>query len=267
MIKKIHYCWFGGEKPDSVKRNVEHWAKLNPDFEIYEWNESNIDVTRYDFAYRALESGQWAFLSDIVRLDVLIQNGGVYMDTDVELIRPLSDLAKQGDVDKLIIGYMYDCALGTAVLYAPKNHAYLKDILHSYRYITKEKWVVNNTIFTAYFVNNVEGFYLTGKFWENDKCRVYPKEFFEQPSFIKSKGMSIHHCCGSWKSVFKNDFSINPRMSWLSHIIKWASRKRRTWLSARNNEFTGCYKAALRGERKEYDIFHIYSVDNPYCIE
>ena len=49
MIKKIHYCWFGSEKPDIVKRNVEHWSRLNPDFEICEWNESNIDM--YDSEY------------------------------------------------------------------------------------------------------------------------------------------------------------------------------------------------------------------------
>ena len=266
-MKKIHYCWFGGEKPDSVKRNVEHWAKLNPDFEICEWNENNIDVSKYDYALRALESGQWAFLSDIVRLEVLIRYGGVYMDTDVELIRPFADVLEYGDVNKLIMGYMYDCALGTAVLYAPENHPYLKDILHSYKYISPKNWVVNNTVFTVYFINRVEEFYLKGKLWENSLSCIYPKEFFEQPAFIRKRGMSIHHCCGSWKSVFKKDFSIVPRLNWLSHVMKWGARKRRTWLAARHNEFTDCYRAALKGEKMVYDISHLYTVDNPYSEE
>lgn len=259
MVKKIHYCWFGGNKPESVKRNVEHWARLNPDFEICEWNELNADVSHYGLGRRAAESGKWAFAADIVRLEKLVEEGGFYLDSDVELLRPLS-----AGGDKLELGYMYDCALGTAVMYAPPAHPYLRDILYSYRHLCPDKWTVNNTIFTAYFINRVPGFLLNGRAWENEYCRLYPKEIFEQPSFIRSQGVSIHHCCGSWKKEFNRGFGYEQQVSVFSHLLKWASRKRRTWQAARSNEFTPCYRAALRGEHLSFDISGIYTVKNPY---
>lgn len=260
MIKKIHYCWFGSEKPDIVKRNVEHWSRLNPDFEICEWNESNIDMYDSEYVRKAMEKGKWAFVSDFVRLHVLQQQGGVYLDVDVELIKPFSSI----EMDKLILGYMYDCALGTAVMYSPPDHPYIRNILQSYQFLNSERVIVNNTIFTAYFINNVPGFMLNGKEWENELCHIYPKEFFEQPAFIKSNGMSIHHCCGSWKASFNKRFGFEGNAGLFAHMLKWASRKRRTWLAARNNEFTACHRDALRGVHSEFDVSGIYTVENPY---
>lgn len=264
MIKKIHYCWFGGEKPDSVKRNVDNWARLNPDFEILEWNESNIDVSAYEFGRRALENRRWAFLADIVRLVKLIEEGGVYMDTDVELISPLTCFENKSLGNKLQLGYMYNCALGTAVLYSPPQHRYLIEILHSYNYMQQNRWPVNNTIFTAYFINKVQDFLLTGQAWENDECRLFTKETFEQPSFIRTHGVAIHHCCGSWKKEFNRLFSVSASKNYLMHLLKWAARKRRTWYAERHNEFTECYLAAKKGVRLPFDISGIYTVDNPY---
>lgn len=195
MIRKIHYCWFGSEKPDAVKRNVEHWAKLNPDFEICEWNDDNIDVSPWEFARRAQEHKKWGFLVDTVRPQVLLREGGFY--ADVEIFRPLSLLDEGNNGDKLLMGYMYGCALGTAILYSPKGHPWIKDIFDSYNRICPDVWPVSNSIFTAYFINHVEGFMLNGHPWQNGYCRLYPKEFFEQPAFWRNKGISMHHCCGS----------------------------------------------------------------------
>lgn len=123
---------------------------------------------------------------------------------------------------------MYDCALGTAVLYSPAQHPYLKDILTSYNHIKKDIWPVSNTTFTAYFINKVKGFLLTGKEWVNDLCHIYPKEMFEQQSFIRSRGKSIHHCCGAWKKEFNSQFAFNSSLKGMQPLLKWASRKRRT---------------------------------------
>lgn len=264
MIKKIHYCWFGGEKPELVKRNVEHWTKLNPDFEICEWNESNIDVSTYEFGRRAAADGKWGFLADIVRLEKLIEHGGVYMDADVELIRPFESIICKKDENRLIMGYMYDCALGTAVLYAPPGHTYLKEILASYRYIKPDIYPVNNTIFTAYFINHAENFLLNGKEWENELCHVYPKEMFELPSFIKSRGMSIHHGCGSWRKAFNDSFVFKSNRVGLDHVIQWAGRKRDVWKALKCNEFEPCYRAAVRGRRMPFDVSPYYEQADPY---
>lgn len=96
MIPKIiHYCWFGrGEKPKLAKKCIESWKKYCPDYRIIEWNEDNFEVEKYPYAKYCLEHGKWAFLSDFVRLKVVRQHGGIYFDTDVELIRNLDELLK-----------------------------------------------------------------------------------------------------------------------------------------------------------------------------
>ncbi len=136
-------CW---EKSEAVRRNVEAWGRLNPDFEIKEWNESNTDVSAWEFGRRAWRARKCGFLVDIIRPLKLYEEGGFYLDADVELIRPLSALDAGSNGEKLLMGYMYGCALGTAVLYAPPRHPYILDILRSYNYIRPDKWPVSNSI-------------------------------------------------------------------------------------------------------------------------
>lgn len=91
--KKIHYCWFGnGEKPKLVKKCIESWKKYCPDFEIIEWNENNYNVYSTPYTKYCYVNKKWAFLSDYVRLDVIAQYGGVYFDTDVEVVRDFEKL-------------------------------------------------------------------------------------------------------------------------------------------------------------------------------
>ncbi len=91
--KTIHYCWFGGgQKSDLIERCIASWKKYCPDCEIIEWNESNYDVTKNPYMYQAYQAKRWGFVSDYARLDILYEHGGVYLDTDVELIKPIDDL-------------------------------------------------------------------------------------------------------------------------------------------------------------------------------
>ena len=249
MIKKIHYCWFGSPVPEAVRQNVRKWKELNPDFEIIEWNESNIDVSRFEFGRRCLEQNKWGFLGDIVRLQALVEHGGFYLDCDVELFQPLSRLP----VDhRFTLGYMYNCALGTAFLYAPPQHPLCISLLSLHNEIRKECWPVSNSIYTDYFINEVPEFLLNGKKWQSDLATLYPKEFFEQPSFIRSRGFSIHHCCGSWMPGKSHSFILNQAFC---HQVKWLKRKINTALALRRNEFYPYYRAALKGVslKKNYD--------------
>ena len=94
--KKIHYCWFGGKpKPMLAEKCIASWRRFCPDFEIVEWNESNYDVTAHPYTKSCSERGMWAFLSDYARLDVVFREGGLYFDTDVELIRDPSELLEE----------------------------------------------------------------------------------------------------------------------------------------------------------------------------
>lgn len=91
--KKIHYFWFGGnEKPKSVKKCIDSWKKYCPDYEIIEWNESNFDIHCMPFVEQAYEAKKYAFVSDVARLMIVYEYGGIYMDTDVEVIKPLDNL-------------------------------------------------------------------------------------------------------------------------------------------------------------------------------
>lgn len=87
MIPKvIHYCWFGNkQKPDIVERCINSWRTYCPDYEICEWNESNYDISKYAYAKEAYSEKYWAFVSDVARLDIILNCGGIYLDTDVEL--------------------------------------------------------------------------------------------------------------------------------------------------------------------------------------
>lgn len=85
--KTIHYCWFGrGDKPEVFEKCLQSWKKFAPDYEIVEWNEDNFDINRFPFTREAYDCKKYAFVSDVARLSVIYEHGGVYLDTDVELI-------------------------------------------------------------------------------------------------------------------------------------------------------------------------------------
>ena len=94
--KKIHYCWFGyNQKPQLAQKCIESWKKKCPEYEIIEWNEENFDIYSCPlYVQQAYESKMWAFVTDYARLKIVYENGGIYMDTDVELKRSLNSLLK-----------------------------------------------------------------------------------------------------------------------------------------------------------------------------
>ena len=95
MIPKIiHYCWFGGNPlPESALKCIASWRKFLPDYEIKEWNENNFPIEKCPlYAKQAYQSKKWAFVSDYARFKILYDYGGLYFDTDVELIKPIDDI-------------------------------------------------------------------------------------------------------------------------------------------------------------------------------
>ena len=91
--KVIHYCWFGrGPKSGLILKCIDSWKRFCPDYEIVEWNEENFDVNFCPYAAKAYKQKRYAFLSDTARLKIVFENGEIYLDTDVELLRNLDDL-------------------------------------------------------------------------------------------------------------------------------------------------------------------------------
>ena len=97
ITKTIHYCWFGrGELPEKAKQCIESWKKFCPDYEIKEWNEDNFDMNSCAYVKEAYEAKKWAFVSDYARFEILYKYGGLYFDTDVELVKSFDDIVSKG---------------------------------------------------------------------------------------------------------------------------------------------------------------------------
>ena len=136
--KKIHYFWIGGNpKPDSVLFCIESWKKFCPDYEIIEWNESNYDFTKNEYMRQAYEAKKWGFAPDYGRLDVIFQYGGIYLDTDVEVIKNMDHLLE----NKVFMGFdrtvekekFVACGLGFG---AEPGAAILKEMMEVYENVS-----------------------------------------------------------------------------------------------------------------------------------
>lgn len=95
--RTIHYCWFGRNPlPESAQRCIASWRKYLPDYEIIEWNEDNFDVDSIPYTAQAYQAKKYAFVSDYARFKILYEHGGIYFDTDVEVIKPMDDIIAKG---------------------------------------------------------------------------------------------------------------------------------------------------------------------------
>lgn len=128
--KKIHYCWFGGNaKSKLAKKCIDSWKKYCPDYEIIEWNESNFDVTQNNYLKFCYENKKWAFLSDMARLMIVYSEGGIYFDTDVEMIKNMDSMLGYG----AFFGFENRKNIATGLGFgAEAHHPVIKDMLKPY---------------------------------------------------------------------------------------------------------------------------------------
>lgn len=133
--KVIHYCWFGeNEKPYSVEKCIKSWRKVCPDYQIIEWNEKNLDISAFpQFVQDAYRAKKWAFVTDFVRLYIVYQYGGIYLDTDVELIKRLDALLSYVAYFGFEEGMYINTGLGFG---AEKGLEILEELMESYRTIS-----------------------------------------------------------------------------------------------------------------------------------
>lgn len=137
MIPKvIHYCWFGGRPlPASAERCIASWRRHMPGYEIRRWDESNYDIDATLYTRQAAGRGKWAFVSDYARFDILYRHGGLYFDTDVEIIAPMDDIVAAGPFmgwEKSPVGVGVNAGLGMGAEAAMEVYA---DVLAHYRAI------------------------------------------------------------------------------------------------------------------------------------
>lgn len=128
--KKIHYCWFGGNPlPKSAIKCINSWKKYCPDYEIIEWNEQKFDISSAPrYVREAYEHKKYAFVSDYVRLYAMYNHGGIYMDTDVEVIKAL-DTVLQNDT---VFGFEEGEFIATSFMASTENNSFIKEFMELY---------------------------------------------------------------------------------------------------------------------------------------
>lgn len=220
MIPKIiHYCWFGGnELPESVKKCIASWKKYCPDYEIKRWDESNWDVNCTRYTSEAAEAGMWAFLSDYARLDIIYNNGGIYLDTDVEVIKNLDSLLEnECFLATEVPSHLIATGLGFG---AVKGSAAVKEMLDEYE---GESFIIKKGIYNLKPCpqRNSAPFYKYGFTKELSEpidlgiATVYSSEYFcpynrvEDKLDITEKTYSVHNYEASWMTAEERDFGIN----------------------------------------------------------
>ncbi len=208
--KIIHYCWFGGnEVPEKDRRCIESWKKYCPDYEIIQWNEQNYDVTQNQYMKEAYESGRWAFVTDYARLDIVYRFGGVYLDTDVEIIRSFDELLELNGFAGIEKGTKY-LALGLG-FGAVEGNLLIKELrdIYATRHFIEDGEIdltPNPQIMTEYINDQYSGILRDEKIEIQDGFFIYPTEYFCPQDYdtgktvITQKTFSIHHYHDSWKT-------------------------------------------------------------------
>lgn len=229
MIPKvIHYCWFGrGEKSNLMKKCIKSWTKYCPDYEIIEWNEDNFDINQNTFVKQAYEFKKWAFVTDYVRLYVLDKYGGIYMDTDVELVKNIDDFLKH----KAFSGFENPRSVPTGIIAAQKNHPVIKKWFSWYNdrefIVNGKPWHEPNTKFMTQILLD-DGLVLNNTYQEIADIALYPQTYFcplftDMKKTCKTKNThAIHHFTSSWRSKdeMKKFAKAKRHNTWWYHLYE-----------------------------------------------
>ncbi len=207
MIPKIiHYCWFGNKKiPKEFQTYIDGWKQLCPDYEIKKWTEENFPYKKSVYAAQAYRAKKWAYVTDYARFRILYEYGGIYLDTDVELIKPLDSLLESCEAEN-IQGFMGierpetgDVAPGLICAAEPKNQL-IKELLMGYkgrRFIYENGQQDLTTV--VEYTNKV-----LRNHGDDTSFRIYPSDYFNPMDMntgeihITDNTYSIHHYASSW---------------------------------------------------------------------
>ena len=209
--KIIHYCWFGGKPlPELAQKCIASWRKYCPDYEIKEWNEGNIDLSSVDYMREAYEEKVWGFVPDVARLQIIYNNGGIYLDTDVEIIKNFDDLLINSAFFGIEEGrgrkeYCVNLGLGFG---AEKGNQMIEFLLKDYqkRHFRTSDGTLDRTpspqIQTMALYK--KGFISKDSMQKICDATIYPMEYFCPLSYkkgiitITKNTHSIHHYDASW---------------------------------------------------------------------
>lgn len=236
--KTIHYCWFGGNKlPENVKECIESWKKKCPDYKIVRWDESNYNINKNNYTRLAYRNKKWAFLTDYARLDILYREGGIYLDTDVKLIKSITPLIKEGAFmafeqrGRVNTGIGFACEPGNSIVGENKRYYEEKKFVDRRGQFVPEICV---KITTKILINH-------GLKYENNTVQklngitVYPSTYFSPKKMGTNKILlstdtyGIHLFASSWYSGPKFVKILNYRLIGIKEFIKYKILKRKLY--------------------------------------
>lgn len=208
MIPKIiHYCWFGGNSlPKDTQKYIDTWRKYCPEYEIKEWNEQNFDIHFNRYVKEAYQQKKWAFVSDVARIFALYSEGGIYLDTDVEVIKNLDPLLDNHG----FLGFEGKQWIATNIVGFEPHHKLLEKFLRSYnlRSFINEDGSLDQTTNVSELTKLLLEEYqlqLNGEYQilQNDIV-IYPSDYFSPYDYIQGKlnctsnTFSIHWFAQTW---------------------------------------------------------------------
>lgn len=216
--RTIHYVWLGDQPlPEEDQRYIEGWQKLNPDFKLRRWTEKDIDLKKYPLVKKALDEKRWAFAADIIRMYAVYEEGGIYLDTDIELLRPLDELLKY----EAFACWESQFWFTTAAFGAKKHSPWIGKILKRYE-LGDPKQKINTDTFLktvhspSVYAKDIFDLELDGKTRVyNEKFLTLSSDYFCPKHYMTGKmnktknTMAIHHYASTWHTLserIKNAF-------------------------------------------------------------
>lgn len=212
--KVIHYCWFGGKSlSKKAIKCIDSWKEYFPEYEIKEWNETNYDVHKIPYIDQAYNAKKYAFVSDYARFDILYQYGGIYFDTDVEVLKSFEDIIIEGpfmgcEIDGNInSSIMVAAGLGLASYPGHRIYKEIIDIYNSQTFIEQDGSYNLETVVTR--ITNIlkkHGLKNNNRIQKIEGITIYPKEYFNpyndllRKLDIKNNTHSIHWYSATWQS-------------------------------------------------------------------
>lgn len=219
MIPKvIHYCWFGGKPlPKSAKKCIASWKKFMPDYEIEEWNESNFDIGMIPYTREAYNDGKYAFVSDVARFWVLYHYGGVYFDTDVEVIRSIDDILERGAMmgwERPDANGVYHVAPGLGLV-ASIELPFYQEMLDGFAKISYHLPDGSRNPYSMIpMINELllqKGLLMDGSMQKISDITIYPADYFCPMDSLTGK-----------ITLTENTFTIHHyTMSWMNKTTQW----------------------------------------------
>lgn len=248
-------CGSGGGKMDHIlSQCVKTFPKLG-ECEIVCWDDANSHVGENELTKFLIDEKKWAFASDYIRLKALYDYGGIYLDTDIQVCKPLPEEWYEAD---LVMGYAFDDIISTAFIMVKPHHPYIKYLLDTLEeHLRHKELAVNNGYITQGMMDFFPDFRLDGKYREfAPNCFVYPRNYFDSATYDSKAGYMIHHGMGCWHTP-KNPLKrlLRPTVKLLRYYVKpfgvWYQNRANDKMLSNNVHFLEIYRKTIEQEKNE----------------